>query len=98
MTKSELIESVSEVITDITKKDTKIVVDVIFNSMVDALNRGEKIEIRGFGSFRVKNREARHGRNPKTGEIVNIPQKKTIFFKVGEELKRRVDYKISREK
>ena len=93
MTKSELIESVSEIMDDITKKDTKIIVDVIFNSMIDALKRGEKIEIRGFGSFEVKNREARHGRNPKTGEIVNIPQKKTIFFKVGEELKKRVDYK-----
>jgi len=98
MTKSELIESLSEVIPHITKKDTKIVVDVIFNSMVDALKRGEKIEIRGFGSFRVKNREARHGRNPKTGEIVNIPEKKTIFFKVGEELKRRVDHKRSSER
>jgi integration host factor subunit beta len=67
------------------------VVNTIFDAMTDALRRGERIEIRGFGSFQVKVREARDGRNPKTGEMVNIPAKRTPFFKVGKELKEMVD-------
>ncbi len=91
MTKSKLVKTVSERVSEITKKDTKVIVDVIFNSMIDALIREERIEIRGFGSFRVKNRDARCGRNPKTGVVVNIPKKKTLFFKAGKEMKERVD-------
>jgi integration host factor beta subunit len=91
MTKSGLIERVAELTPHISKKDTEIVVNTIFDSMTEALKRGERIEIRGFGSFQVKVREAREGRNPKTGEEVQIPAKRTPFFKVGKELKEMVD-------
>ena len=63
----------------------------IFDSMIEALKEGDRIEIRGFGSFQVKIREAREGRNPKTGEPVHISAKRTPFFKVGKELKEMVD-------
>jgi len=91
MTKSGLIEKVAELTPHISKKDTEVVVNTIFDSMTEALRRGERIEIRGFGSFQVKVREAREGRNPKTGEEVHIPAKRTPFFKVGKDLKEMVD-------
>ena len=91
MTKSGLIEAVAERTPHISKKDTEIVVNTIFDSMANALRHGERIEIRGFGSFQVKVREAREGRNPKTGEPVHISAKRTPFFKVGKELKEMVD-------
>src|SRR5574338_1571841 len=91
MTKSGLIEAVSERTPHISKKDTEIVVNTIFDAMSRALRDGQRIEIRGFGSFQVKVREAREGRNPKTGEEVFIPAKRTPFFKVGKELKEMVD-------
>jgi integration host factor beta subunit len=91
MTKSGLIEAVAERTPHISKKDTEIVVNTIFESMAEALRQGQRIEIRGFGSFQVKIREARDGRNPKTGEPVHISAKRTPFFKVGKELKEMVD-------
>jgi integration host factor subunit beta len=91
MTKSDLIERVATRVPHISKKDTEVVVNTIFDSMTEALRRGARIEIRGFGSFQVKIREAREGRNPKTGEEVRIPAKRTPFFKVGKELKERID-------
>jgi integration host factor beta subunit len=91
MTKSGLIESVAEKTPHISKRDTEIVVNTIFESMAQALRTGDRIEIRGFGSFQVKIREAREGRNPKTGEPVHISAKRTPFFKVGKELKEMVD-------
>jgi integration host factor beta subunit len=91
MTKSGLIEAVAERTPHISKKDTEIVVNTIFESMAEALREGQRIEIRGFGSFQVKIREARDGRNPKTGEPVHISAKRTAFFKVGKELKEMVD-------
>ena len=91
MTKSGLIEAVAECTPHISKKDTEIVVNTIFDAMAQALKTGERIEIRGFGSFQVKVREAREGRNPKTGEPVHISAKRTPFFKVGKELKEMVD-------
>ena len=91
MTKGGLIEAVAENTPHISKKDTEIVVNTIFDSMARALQDGERIEIRGFGSFQVKVREAREGRNPKTGEPVQISAKRTPFFKVGKELKELVD-------
>jgi len=69
----------------------EIIVDKIFDSIKDGLVSGDKIEIRGFGSFKVKEHGARKGRNPKTGEAIDIPAKKTPFFKVGKELKERVN-------
>ena len=91
MTKSGLIEDVARKTPHISKRDTEVVVNTIFDSMVEALKRGDRIEIRGFGSFQVKIREARDGRNPKTGEPVHISAKRTPFFKVGKELKEMVD-------
>ncbi len=91
MTKSQLIEAVAGKLSSVSKKDVEIIVDTIFNSMTDALTRDERIEIRGFGSFVSKVREAREGRNPKTGEKVSVPRKRTPFFTVGKELKERVN-------
>lgn len=72
---------------DMTKKDAEQLVEIIFDSITDTLNRGEKIELRGFGSFRVRQRNSRKGRNPKTGEPVDIPAKRVAYFKPGKELK-----------
>jgi integration host factor subunit beta len=97
MTKSDLIERVALRVPHISKKDTETVVNTIFESMTDCLRSGDRIEIRGFGSFQVKVREAREGRNPKTGEEVKIPAKRTPFFKVGKELKERIEAKRREE-
>ena len=86
MTKAELVEEVSRV-SDLTKKHSEVIVDTVFKSIIDALHRGEKIELRGFGSFRLRNRKSRTGRNPKTGEKVEVPSKKIPYFKPGKELK-----------
>jgi len=86
MTKAELVEEVSRV-SDLTKKHSEIIVDTVFRSIIDALQRGEKIELRGFGSFRLRQREPRKGRNPKTGDRVDVPPKKVPYFKPGKELK-----------
>lgn len=86
MTKAELVEEVSRV-SDLTKKHSEVIVDTVFKSIIDALNRGEKIELRGFGSFRLRQREPRKGRNPKTGDKVDVPPKKVPYFKPGKELK-----------
>jgi integration host factor subunit beta len=93
MTKSDLVSKVAARMPHVSKKDTETIVNEVFQSMMEVLKRGERIEIRGFGSFQVKRREPREGRNPKTGEIVSIPAKRSPFFKVGKELKERVNYK-----
>lgn len=90
MTKSELIESVAGR-ANLTKDKATIVVNTIFDGMVGAMRGGDRIEIRNFGNFVVKNYKAYTGRNPKTGELVKVPAKKMPFFKVGLELKRRVN-------
>jgi len=86
MTKAELVDEVSRV-SDLTKKHSEVIVDTVFKSIIDALHRGEKIELRGFGSFRLRKREPRKGRNPKTGDKVDVPPKKVPYFKPGKELK-----------
>ena len=86
MTKAELVEEVSRV-SDLTKKHSEVIVDTVFKSIIDALHRGEKIELRGFGSFRLRKRESRKGRNPKTGDKVDVPPKRVPYFKPGKELK-----------
>lgn len=91
MTKSELVDKVSEANAALTRKDSEAIVNIIFDSMGDALRSGEKVEIRGFGSFTVRERSAREARNPKSGEVVNIPAKRVPFFKTGKELRERVD-------
>jgi integration host factor subunit beta len=91
MTKSDLVQTLSEKISTLTKKECEVIVDTVFQNMRAALHRGEKIEIRGFGSFTVRVRRAKEGRNPKTGEKVSIPQKRIPFFKVGKELRELVN-------
>ena len=86
MTKADLIEEVSRLAV-LTRKDSEVIVETIFDSVVRALRLGEKIEIRGFGSFRTRQRKPRVGRNPKSGERVDVPAKKIPFFKPSKELK-----------
>jgi integration host factor subunit beta len=86
MTKAELIEEVSRVV-EMTRKDSETIVETIFESIVESLQKGEKIEIRGFGSFRTRQRQPRVGRNPKTGSRVEVPSKRIPFFKPSKELR-----------
>ena len=86
MTKAELIEEVSKVV-EMTRKDSETIVETIFDSIVNSLHKGEKIEIRGFGSFRTRQRQPRVGRNPKTGSRVEVPSKRIPFFKPSKELR-----------
>jgi len=91
MTKSELIERLTTVSGTVNKKEAELIVNTIFDSIGDALVGGDRVEIRGFGSFTVRERDAREARNPKSGEVVRIPNKKTPFFKTGKELRERVN-------
>jgi len=86
MTKADLIDEVSH-LAELTRKDSEVIVETIFDSVVRSLRAGDKIEIRGFGSFRTRQRKPRMGRNPKTGEKVEVPAKKIPFFKPSKELK-----------
>ena len=86
MTKAELIEEVSRVV-EMTRKDSEVIVETIFSSVCRAPHSGDKIEIRGFGSFRTRERQARIGRNPKTGTRVEVPAKRIPYFKPSKELK-----------
>ena len=86
MTKADLIEEVSKV-TETTRKDSEVIVEAIFDSVVRSLRDGDKIEIRGFGSFRTRQRQPRVGRNPKTGTRVEVPAKRIPYFKPSKELK-----------
>ena len=86
MTKAELIEDVSRAV-EMSRKDSEIIVETIFDSIVKSLKAGDKIEIRGFGSFRTRQRKPRIGRNPKTGTRVDVPAKKIPYFKPSKELK-----------
>ena len=90
MTKAELVEKVSGQI-NLTKKQTEVVVNTVFQSITDSLSEGRKVELRGFGSFRVRARNARIGRNPKSGAQVDVPAKRVPFFKAGKELRELVD-------
>lgn len=91
MTKSELVERLVEANGTLSRKESEMVVNIIFDSMCEALQSGEKVEIRGFGSFTIRERDAREARNPKSGDVVKIPAKKTPFFKTGKELRERVN-------
>jgi integration host factor subunit beta len=86
MTKAELIEDVSRA-AELSRKDSETVVETIFDSIVRSLRNDDKIEIRGFGSFRIRQRKSRIGRNPKTGARVDVPAKKIPYFKPSKELK-----------
>ena len=86
MTKADLVEEVTQ-IGDLNRRDGEVVVDTVFDAVIQALQAGDKIEIRGFGSFRIRQRKPRTGRNPKTGDKVDVPPKKVPYFKPGKELK-----------
>src|SRR3954463_1192134 len=86
MTKADLIEEVSRVV-EMTRKEAEVIVEAIFDSIVRSLRGGDKIEIRGFGSFRTRQRQPRVGRNPKTGSRVEVPSKRIPFFKPSKELR-----------
>jgi integration host factor subunit beta len=86
MTKADLVEKVAKE-AEMTKKDAEQLVEIVFDSIIGALKTGDKIELRGFGSFRTRKRNARKGRNPKTGAAVSIPAKRVAYFKPGKELK-----------
>ncbi len=90
MTKAELVEQVAEQI-NLTKQQTETIVNILLDSITEALSQGDKVELRGFGSFRIRGRNPRNGRNPKTGDAVHIPAKKVPFFKAGKELREMVD-------
>ena len=91
VTKRDLIEEVAQQYPRFSRRDAEVMVNAVFDSMTEALAKGERIEIRGFGSFMVKQREAREGRNPRTGTLVSVAAKKVPLFKVGKELRLRVD-------
>ncbi len=86
MTKADLVERVAA-LGDLTRRDGEVIVDTLFESVIGALKSGDKIEVRGFGSFRTRQRKARTGRNPKTGEKVEVPPKRVPFFKPSKELR-----------
>ena len=86
MTKADLVEEVIKG-TRLPRKESEEIVETVFDSIIQALQTGDKIEIRGFGSFRTRQRNARIGRNPKTGEKVDVPAKRVPFFKPSKELR-----------
>jgi len=86
MTKADLIEEVARAV-EVTRKESEAIVEIIFDSIVDSLRSGDKIEIRGFGSFRTRQRDSRVGRNPKTGDKVEVPARRIPYFKPSKELK-----------
>jgi integration host factor subunit beta len=86
MTKADLIDDVSRAV-EMSRKDSEVIVETVFDSIVKSLRTGDKIEIRGFGSFRTRDRKPRIGRNPKTGARVDVPGKKVPYFKPSKELK-----------
>ncbi|MDQ7003448.1 MAG: integration host factor subunit beta [Ghiorsea sp.] len=91
MTKSELIDAVAAANGDITRREAEVVVSTVFAAISEELADGGRVELRGFGSFSIKKRESRQGRNPKTGEAVHVPAKIVPYFKPGKELRERVD-------
>ena len=91
MTKSGLIEEVAKRTPHISKKDTEVVVNTIFDSMIDSLKAGDRIEIRGFGTFKVRKRKTRMARNPRTGEAVEVPSRSVPVFKPSKHLRARVE-------
>lgn len=91
MTKRDLAEKLSERCEQLHLREAELIVNTIFDAMTEALVKGDRIEIRGFGSFQIKHRQAREGRNPRSGKKVHVDSKKVPFFKVGKELKKRVD-------
>jgi len=94
MTKSELVESIAGKISNLSHKDVDVIVDILFSRMTEALEQGSRIEIRGFGTFELRTRPSREGRNPKTGKNVFVATRRVPFFKVGKELRERINKEI----
>ena len=90
MTKSSLINQIGQQL-NLTRKEAEMAVNTVFDSISNSLERGNRVELRGFGSFGLKERRAREGRNPKTGEKVMVEAKRVLFFKAGKALRERVD-------
>jgi integration host factor subunit beta len=86
MTKADLVEEVARA-AELTLKDSEVVIEEVLWNIIQSLHRGEKIEVRGFGSFRIRERGPRRGRNPKTGAPVDVPAKRVPYFKPGKELR-----------
>jgi integration host factor subunit beta len=91
MTKAELIDALVDRVDRLTKKEAELIVNVVLGSIASSLSAGDKVELRGFGSFKVKERRSREGRNPKTGERVSVEAKRVPYFKAGKELRDRVN-------
>ena len=91
MIKSELIAQLAEAYPNLFHKDVERIVNTVFDEIAEALSRGDRVELRGFGAFSVRHRPARDGRNPRTGEPVSVKEKFVPFFKTGKELRERVD-------
>ena len=90
MIKSELVKALS-LRSGLSSQDARTVIDAVFDTISDSLANGNRVELRGFGSFNLKQREAKDGRNPKTGEVVHVPEKRVMYFKPGKEMRERVD-------
>ncbi len=95
MTKSELIAELASANPHLLSRDVELIVSTVFDEITQALSRGARVELRGFGAFTVKQRDARTGRNPRTGEAVAVDQKMVPFFKAGKELRERVNQRPS---
>ena len=93
MTKSQLLDEIAQRYPSFSRKEAEVMVNEVFEAMSEALGKGERIELRGFGSFQITYRSAREGRNPRTGAVVSIPAKRVTVFKVGKELRARVNEK-----
>lgn len=91
MIKSELVQLIAEENPHLYQRDVERIVSTVFEEITEALSRGDRVELRGFGAFSVKTRDARTGRNPRTGESVDVPEKTVPFFKAGKELRERMN-------
>jgi integration host factor subunit beta len=91
MIKSELIQRIADENPHLFQRDVEKIVSTIFDEIAEALARGDRVELRGFGAFSVKTRDARMGRNPRTGEAVPVPEKRVPFFKTGKDLRERLN-------
>ena len=91
MIKSELVQLIAERNPHLYQRDVEHVVNAILDEIVDALSQGDRVELRGFGAFSVKNRPARTGRNPRTGETVTVEEKHVPFFKTGKDMRERLN-------
>lgn len=91
MIKSELIQKLADENPHLFQRDVERIVASVFDEITAALSRGDRVELRGFGAFSVKHRDARQGRNPRTGEAVDVPEKRAPFFKTGKDLRDRMN-------